>query len=210
MALCDELGIYVMAEADIESHGFVAIERPNVRDQDKLSRLEINFRAFDLAGKWTSDNPDGREAYLDRAVQLVERFKNHTSVIFWSLGNEASYGQNHIDMCHRIKRADPIRLIHYEGDRHGVTTDMYSIMYLTPDELRKSVAERTDRPLIHCEFAHSMGNGPGGLVDYVEAYGSEKLLQREFVWQWCNHGLLKKRRQPILLCIWRRLWRLSQ
>ena len=95
-------------------------------------------------------------------------------------------------MYHWIKRADSSRLVRYEGDRHGVTTDMYSIMYLTPDELRKSVAERTDRPLIHCEFAHAMGNGPGGLVDYVEAYRSEKLLQGGFVWQWCNHELLKK------------------
>ncbi|KAH7119223.1 putative beta-galactosidase [Dactylonectria macrodidyma] len=168
--ICDELGLYVMAEADLEAHGFITIEKP----------------------KWVSGNPEWRDAYLDRAVQLVERFKNHASVIMWSLGNEASYGQNHAAMYHWIKNADPSRLVHYEGDREAVTADLYSVMYTPPEDLKALANKRPDKSLIQCEFGHAMGNGPGGLKDYIDAYRSERLLQGGFIWEWCNHGLLKK------------------
>ncbi|KAM5341965.1 hypothetical protein ACJ41O_014996 [Fusarium nematophilum] len=190
--MCDELGLYVMAEADLEAHGFLPIEKPKVPDQHRLARVEIIIKAFALSAKWVSDNPAWKEAYLDRAVQLVERFKNHACVVMWSLGNEASYGQNHAAMYHWIKKADPSRLVHYEGDRDAVTADLYSIMYTPPEELKALVAKRTDKPLIQCEFGHAMGNGPGGLKDYIDAYRSEKLLQGGFIWEWSNHGLLKR------------------
>ncbi|SCO92636.1 related to beta-galactosidase/beta-glucuronidase [Fusarium oxysporum] len=190
--LCDELGLYVMAEADLEAHGFLTIEKPKVPDQHKLPRFEIMIKAFALSSKWVSDNPDWREAYLDRAIQLVERFKNHASIIMWSLGNEASYGQNLADMYHWVKEADPSRLVHYEGDREAETADLYSVMYTPPSELKKLVSKRKDRPLIQCEFGHAMGNGPGGLKDYIDVFRSEKLLQGGFIWEWSNHGLVKK------------------
>ncbi|KAH7153480.1 putative beta-galactosidase [Dactylonectria macrodidyma] len=190
--LCDELGLYVMAEADLEAHGFISIEKPKVPNQHQLARFDIMIQAFALSAKWVSDNPDWREAYLDRAVQLVERFKNHASIIMWSLGNEASYGGNLAEMYHWIKKSDPSRLIHYEGDREAKTADLYSVMYTPPEELKLLASKRPDRPLIQCEFGHAMGNGPGGLKDYIKAFRSEKLLQGGFVWEWSNHGLLKK------------------
>lgn len=192
--VCDELGLYVMAEADLETHGFLTIERNNISAKEALSmtRTQVMIRAFALSAKWASDNPDWREAYLDRALHLVERFKNFSSIVMWSLGNEASYGRNLADMYHWVKKADPTRPVHYEGDRQGVTADLYSVMYTPVDELRKLASERTDKPLIQCEFGHAMGNGPGGLSDYIEAYRAEKQLQGGFIWEWCNHGLLKK------------------
>ncbi|KAL6410930.1 Beta-galactosidase-like protein [Ilyonectria robusta] len=190
--VCDELGIYVMAEADLETHGFDSVERTAIKDAHLMSGMELQETSYRRAARWTSDNPEWREAYLDRAVQLVERLKNHASVIFWSLGNEAFYGQNQAAMYRWIKEADPSRLVHYEGDRDAITTDIYSVMYASIDDLKMHVAEKQDRPLIQCEYGHAMGNGPGGLVDYVDLYRTEKLLQGGFIWEWCNHGFLKK------------------
>ncbi|KAK7420339.1 hypothetical protein QQX98_002762 [Neonectria punicea] len=190
--LCDELGLYVIAEADLEAHGFDPVERTSIKDKHMMTGMEIQETSFKRAARWTSDNPDWEDAYLDRAVQLVERFKNYSSIIFWSLGNEAFYGRNHASMYRWIKNRDPSRLVHYEGDREGVTTDVYSAMYYSIDDLKKHVSEKTDRPLILCEYGHAMGNGPGGLEDYVATFRSEPLLQGAFIWEWCNHGLLKR------------------
>ncbi|KAJ5833384.1 beta-galactosidase [Penicillium riverlandense] len=190
--LCDELGLYVIAEADLETHGFDSVERTKIENQHLMNGLEIQEISYKAAARWTSDSPEWKEAYLDRAIQLVERFKNYSSIVFWSLGNEAFYGRNHADMYHWIKAFDPTRLVHYEGDREATTADMYSVMYASIDDLKKHVSEKTDRPLIQCEYGHAMGNGPGGLAEYIETYRSEPLLQGGFIWEWCNHGLLKK------------------
>lgn len=130
--VADELGFYVIAEADLECHGFGDFEDP---------------------ASWTSDNPEWEHAYLDRAEQLVERLKNHASIIFWSLGNECFYGQNFASMASWIKERDPSRLIHYEPDREAATTDVFSVMYPSLDRIREHVASHTDKPLILCEFA---------------------------------------------------------
>lgn len=190
--ICDELGLYVIAEADLETHGFDPVERLRIKDQHLMDGREIQELSFKRAARWTSDNPEWLEAYLDRAIQLVERFKNHVSIVFWSLGNEAFYGQNHAEMYRWIKNVDETRLVHYEGDREGTTTDMYSVMYASIDEMKEFITSKTDRPLILCEYAHAMGNGPGGFADYINAFRTEKLLQGGFVWEWCNHGLLKR------------------
>ncbi|KAK7223389.1 hypothetical protein V2G26_011392 [Clonostachys chloroleuca] len=191
--VADELGLYVINEADLECHGFYKPERAKLAAQGlQLSRVEFRERVYVECRPWISDNPAWREAYLDRAVQLVERFKNSTCSIIWSLGNEAFYGQNLAAMYHWIKKRDPTRLVHYEADREAVTADFYSSMYNTLDELRDHAASKTDRPLILCEYAHAMGNGPGGLKDYIDTFRSEKMLQGGFIWQWANHGLLTK------------------
>nr|DAA35010.1 TPA_inf: intracellular beta-galactosidase BgaD [Fusarium vanettenii 77-13-4] len=189
---CDELGLYVMAEADLETHGFDPVERTAIENAHLMDGRELQELSYDRAKAWTSDNPEWHDAYLDRAVQLVERFKNHASVIFWSLGNEAFYGRNHAAMYHWVKKRDPTRLVHYEGDREGVTTDFYSVMYATIDELKEHVLAKPDRCLIQCEYGHAMGNGPGGLTNYINAYRSDRLLQGGYIWEWCNHGLLKR------------------
>ncbi|OAL05325.1 putative beta-galactosidase [Phaeosphaeriaceae sp. SRC1lsM3a] len=190
--VCDELGLYVIAEADLETHGFDPVERSGIQDQHLMTENEVQEASYKIAKKWTSDNPEWRDAYMDRAVQLVERFKNFTCVTFWSLGNEAFYGQNHAEMYNWIKKKDSTRLVHYEGDRDAITADMYSSMYWSLGLMKKHIAAKTDKPLIQCEFGHAMGNGPGGLKEYIEAFRSEKLLQGGFIWEWANHGLLKR------------------
>jgi beta-galactosidase len=130
--VADELGFYVIAEADLECHGFGIIGD---------------------AEKWTSDNEDWQDAYVDRAVQLVHRFKNHACVIIWSLGNECFYGQNHAAMSEWIRKTDPTRLIHYEPDQQAQVTDMYSKMYTSPADILSHLGSNTDKPLILCEFA---------------------------------------------------------
>ncbi|KAG5793101.1 hypothetical protein H9Q69_007839 [Fusarium xylarioides] len=173
--VADELGFYVIAESDLECHGFGGIEETE-----------------EEAAEWLSNNPDWEEAYVDRARQLVERFKNHASVIIWSLGNECFYGRNHAAMSKWIKERDPSRIIHYEQDRNATSTDMYSQMYSTPDDVREFIKTHTDKPILLCEYAHAMGNGPGGLVEYIDLFRTEPLSQGGLVWEWSNHGLLKK------------------
>jgi len=190
--VCDELGLYVIAEADLETHGFDTVERSGIKDQHLKERMELQEESYVLARRWTSDNPEWKEAYLDRAIELVQRFKNYPSVVFWSLGNEAFYGQNHDAMYKWIKNADPTRLVHYEGDRTAQSADMYSVMYYSIDEMKAHITKHADRPLIQCEYGHAMGNGPGGLTDYINAFRTEKLLQGGFIWEWANHGLLKR------------------
>lgn len=216
--VCDELGLYVIAEADLETHGFDPVERSNIPDQHLMTEYEIQEASYKRATKWTSDNPEWKEAYLDRAEQLVQRFKNYSCIIFWSLGNEAFYGQNHASMYKWIKEADPTRLVHYEGDRDAISADMYSTMYWSPEALKQHVADKPDKAMIQCEYAHAsksrsslracliffsfgqstsltifiVGNGPGGLKEYIDTYRSEPLLQGGFIWEWCNHGMLKR------------------
>ncbi|KAF9883700.1 hypothetical protein FE257_003038 [Aspergillus nanangensis] len=173
--VADELGFYVIAEADLECHGFGNIEETE-----------------EQAASWTSDNPEWTDAYLDRAKQLVERYKNHASIIIWSLGNECFYGQNQAAMYKWIKEKDPSRIIHYEQDREAESADIYSHMYSSPDTMLEHMRNHTDKALILCEFAHAMGNGPGGLQEYIELFRTEPLSQGGLVWEWSNHGLLKK------------------
>ncbi|KAJ5758790.1 hypothetical protein N7520_005946 [Penicillium odoratum] len=187
--LCDELGLYVIAEADLECHGFDPVERRKV-DIPGLSDSELMEETYKRAKVWTTDNPEWREAYLDRAIQLVERYKNNPSIILWSMGNEAFYGSNFVEMYDWIKKKDPSRLVHYEGDREGISTDLYSVMYPSIEDMIKLLNQKSDRPWIMCEYGHAMGNGPGGLQEYIALCREQERLQGGFIWEWCNHGLL--------------------
>ncbi|GKT58064.1 beta-galactosidase/beta-glucuronidase [Colletotrichum tofieldiae] len=173
--VADEIGFYVISEADLECHGFDTIEETK-----------------EAMAEWTSQNPDWEDAYVDRAHAVVERFKNHASVIIWSLGNECFYGKNLDAMAKWIKQRDPSRITHYEPDREAKSVDIYSQMYSTPESILKFLGNHTDKPFILCEYAHAMGNGPGGLKEYIELFRSEPLIQGGLVWEWSNHGLLKK------------------
>ena len=192
--LCDELGLWVVDEADLECHGFYdAIARPRDipegMDYEKRKAL-----CFPLAAKFTSDNPAWLEAYLDRMRQMVERDKNHPSIIIWSLGNEAFYGSNHAAMYDYSKAYDPSRPVHYEGDWEAKSADMYSYMYPEISKLvRLAQAEgnKFEKPIILCEYGHAMGNGPGALEEYQQAFRTHRRLQGGFIWEWANHGLWK-------------------
>lgn len=196
--IADELGFWVIDEADLECHGFYdAVARP-LDIPEEMDYEERKTLTFSDAAKYTSDNPSWRAAYLDRMAQMVQRDKNHPSVIIWSLGNEAFYGRNHQAMYQYAKAVDPGRLVHYEGDAHAKSTDMYSYMYPSVGwliQLAKTEGVKPDgsyeKPVILCEYAHAMGNGPGWLEDYEEAFRSHPRLQGGFIWEWANHGLWK-------------------
>jgi beta-galactosidase len=192
--LCDELGLWVMDEADLECHGFYdAVERPLNLPPD-MGYEERKKYTFDKAAKFTSDNENWKTAYIDRMVQMVERDKNHPSIIMWSLGNEAFYGRNHVAMYKWAKSRDPERPVHYEGDVNAASADMFSYMYPSIEKLIGHATEEGDdfeKPIVLCEYGHAMGNGPGLLEDYQAAFRKYRRLQGGYIWEWANHGLLK-------------------
>ncbi|WP_369173327.1 glycoside hydrolase family 2 TIM barrel-domain containing protein [Streptomyces sp. R28] len=172
--LCDEYGLWVIDECDLETHGFTEQAwRDNPVDDDR----------------WTP-------ALLDRAARMVERDKNHPSIVFWSLGNEAGTGRGLTAMAEWIHGRDPERLVHYEGDWDCRDTDVYSRMYAFHDEVDKigehldgGTHKRRGLPFIQCEYGHAMGNGPGGLADYQELFEKHDRLQGGFIWEWIDHGI---------------------
>ncbi|MFJ5029173.1 glycoside hydrolase family 2 TIM barrel-domain containing protein [Streptomyces sp. NPDC088560] len=172
--LCDEYGLWVIDECDLETHGFTEQGwRDNPVDDDR----------------WTP-------ALLDRASRMVERDKNHPSVVVWSLGNEAGTGRGLTAMAEWIHGRDASRLVHYEGDIDCRDTDMYSRMYASHAEVERigrhldgGTRKRRELPFILCEYAHAMGNGPGGLADYQRLFETHERLQGAFVWEWIDHGI---------------------
>lgn len=190
--MADEIGLYVMDEADLECHGFYdavarALDVPEEWDYEKRKKL-----CFGEAAQYTSNNPSWQHAYVERARQMVLRDRNHPSVIMWSLGNEAFYGQNHQAMYDWIKKTDPSRPVHYEGDQEAKSADVFSYMYPSVERIKK-LAENDGRPwtkpILLCEYAHAMGNGPGGLQEYQDAFYQYPRLQGGYIWEWANHGL---------------------
>lgn len=188
--LCDQYGLFVIDEADLETHG----------DQ--------------ITGFALSSDPAWTEAYIDRAQRMVQRDRNHPSIIFWSMGNESGYGSNHVSMIERTRALDPHRLIHYCEANWAPEVDVLSTMYpvavnlpgqertggqLSPADVNDkqfSVAEWAkvaDRPFLMCEYAHAMGNGPGNLKEYWELIENEKALLGGCVWEWVDHGILAER-----------------
>lgn len=171
--LANEFGFWVIDEADLECHGFENTGGP--------------------PASYTSDNPEWCEAYVDRARQLVARDKNHPCIIMWSLGNEAFYGKNHQTMYDEIRRMDPTRLIHYEQDYDAQTADVFSRMYTSVDGMITfGEEEGWKKPFVMCEFGHAMGNGPGGLKEYIDAFYKYPRLMGGFIWEWANHVSLCK------------------
>ncbi len=168
--LCDELGLYVMDECDLETHGF-----------------EIEG----IPGRLANDDT-WREAYLDRARRTVSRDRNHACIILWSLGNESYYGRNFDAMADWIHTNDPSRPVHYEGDRENKRVDVTSSMYTTLGALYELDVISPKKPHILCEFAHAMGNGPGNLEEYAELMESSRRIQGYFVWEWRDHGVYQK------------------
>lgn len=167
--LCDEYGLYVINEADLECHGFEWVE---------------NYT-------WITDDETWKDAYVDRSVRMVKRDRNHPSIIMWSMGNESAFGCNFRSAAQAIRELDDTRLIHYEGDFEAEVTDVYSTMYTRLKGL-KEIAEyevKGDKPHVMCEYGHAMGNGPGGLKAYQDMYRKYKRLQGGFLWEWYDHGI---------------------
>lgn len=152
--LADEMGFWVMDEADVECHGFESIADAALTAEDRA----LPFRQRQLltrakAAQWTTNNPDWTHAYVDRAEHLIKRDQLHPSVIVWSLGNEAFFGQNFKAMYDHIKKYDSSRPIHYEADIFAETMDMYSRMYPPVDEIVKFAQDKSKtKPLVLCEY----------------------------------------------------------
>ena len=152
--LADEMGFWVMDEADLECHGFEVIADKELSPAER----ELPFRERQLltrrkAAEWTTNNPDWTQAYVDRAEHLVKRDQLHPSIIVWSLGNEAFFGQNFKAMYDHIKAYDDSRPIHYEADIFAETMDMYSRMYPPVDEITQFAEDKSKaKPLVLCEF----------------------------------------------------------
>ncbi len=164
--LCDRYGLYVVDEANIESHG-------------------MGYGPESLA-----KDPSWKTAHLDRVERMVERDKNHPSIITWSLGNEAGNGVNFEAAYDWIKQRDPSRPVQYERAVLDPNTDIYCPMYATIDHIVNYASRPQDRPLILCEYAHAMGNSVGNLQDYWDAIESHRQLQGGFIWDWVDQGLL--------------------
>ena len=169
LELCDELGLYVIDECDLETHGFFLLEwRGN-----------------------PSDDPRWEDAFVDRMRRTVERDKNHPSIVMWSLGNESGSGSNLSAMAAWTRERDPSRPLHYEHDWSCRDVDVYSRMYAPHEEVDAigRGEQHPDLPFILCEYAHAMGNGPGGLSEYQELFERHPRCQGGFVWEWIDHGL---------------------
>ncbi|KAK3935848.1 glycoside hydrolase family 2 N-terminal-containing protein [Diplogelasinospora grovesii] len=192
--LCDELGLWVIDEADLECHGFIraGVYLKDIPKAEWNGADSVEEVLSPQLAKYTSDNPSWRGAYLDRVSQMVHRDKNHPSIIIWSLGNEAWYGCNHVAMYQWAKTHDPTRLVHYEGDRKAETTDMCSYMYPELANLEEKALSEGDsfsKPIILCEYGMAIGNGPGALEEYQQLFYKHRRLQGGFVWEFANHGL---------------------
>jgi beta-galactosidase len=167
----DELGLFVVDEADIECHAYA---------------------------HHVSDMPEYLSAYVDRVSRMVRRDKNHPSVILWSLGNESGYGANHDAAAGWVRRYDPTRPLHYEGaimfDWAGDQTasDIACPMYATIESMVAHARSGKQRhPLIQCEYSHAMGNSNGNLADYWHAFETTPGLQGGFIWEFWDHGILQ-------------------
>ena len=180
--LCDAYGLYVVDECDLETHGFFPPEGT-------------------IPGN-PADEPAWREELVHRMRRMVERDKNHPSIIMWSLGNESGSGRNLGAMAAWARRRDPARPLHYERDATFRDVDVYSLMYPTHRQVEligqhkeeplddpELDARRRAMPFIMCEYGHAMGNGPGGLSEYQELFDAYPRCQGGFIWEWIDHGL---------------------
>lgn len=163
--LCDKYGIYLVDEANLESHG--------------LGYGPDNVSNF----------PEWKNAHMDRIIRAVERDKNHASVIFWSLGNEASNGKAFFDMYDWAKARDNSRPVQYEqAYQKDRNTDIICHMYPSWENMKRDAAKDLGRPYIMCEYAHAMGNSMGNFQEYWTLMRSSKNMQGGFIWEWYNHG----------------------
>jgi beta-galactosidase len=175
--LCDEYGLYVIDETNLETHGSWTFGMKGEGEAIPGSKQE-----------WT-------EAVLDRANSMVERDKNHPSIVMWSLGNESFGGENFVKMRRLIKSKDPTRLVHYEGVFHhreyDAVSDVESQMYTLPHKVEEYARSNPQKPFILCEYCHSMGNSTGNLSKYTELFDRYPVLQGGFIWDWKDQALVK-------------------
>lgn len=177
---CDEAGIYVMAEVNLESHG----------SWQKMGAVEPSWNVPGSVELW-------QDVVLDRVKSNFEMFKNHTSVLFWSLGNESYAGEVLKEMNAYYKKRDPGRLVHYEGvfqnrDYEDTISDVESQMYAPPGRVREYLENEPKKPFILCEYMHDMGNSLGGMKSYIDLLDQYEKYQGGFIWDYIDQALLVK------------------
>ncbi len=181
--LCDELGFYVIDEANVEAHGF----------------------GYNMGDKHPSNLPSWRNAIASRILNMVARDKNHPSIIFWSLGNETQDGEAFRIAAEKVRELDPTRLVHNERNSSLSYVDAYSPMYVSPERVKnrlEMIAKKIPElrvPAILCEYAHAMGNSGGCLKDYWDAIRATAEFQGGFIWDWKDQGLLVTQEPTIKL-----------
>lgn len=209
MELCDEMGFYVVLEADLETHGFGT----------RYGNVTPGWTVFDVESMdWPCQNPDWKKEFLERMERAVERDKNHPCVIIWSTGNESGYGVNQKAMIDWVHRRDSTRLVHCEDcsrknhyeivefygrksftqeekDRmyaESKDVDIFSRMYVAPDYWERiATYEKLTQPVFLCEYSHAMGNGPGDLMDYWRVIDKYPKLIGGCIWEWADHTVIQ-------------------
>lgn len=174
--LCDEYGLYVIDETNLETHGSWQYGQKELHE-----------------GNVPGSRPEWRANVIDRCNSMMQRDKNHTSVIIWSLGNESFGGDNFLAMYDHLKQADPTRPVHYEGTYHyrpsDAASDIESTMYIKPDEVVEYALSNPKKPYILCEYSHAMGNSCGGLHLYTELFDKYDSIQGGFIWDWVDQAI---------------------
>jgi beta-galactosidase len=177
--LCDEYGFYVIDEANIETHGMGTTNQGLDND---LERQAIH----------PAYRPEWKAMHMDRTVRMFERDKNYTSIVIWSLGNEAGNGENLFDTYYWLKSVDSTRPVQYEGATKYTNSDIQAPMYDYLPSMIEYAEGDAKRPYIMCEYAHAMGNSVGNLQDYWDVMEKYDVLQGGFIWDWVDQGLLAK------------------
>ncbi|MUT67795.1 glycoside hydrolase family 2 TIM barrel-domain containing protein [Paenibacillus sp. NEAU-GSW1] len=173
--LCDEYGLYVIDETNLETHGSWSYDQQSLGDAVPGSKPE-----------WT-------DAVLDRCNSMFQRDKNHPSIVIWSLGNESFGGDNFLKMHDFLRELDPTRIVHYEGIFHwresDAASDIESQMYTRPADVERYARSNPSKPFILCEYSHAMGNSCGGLHLYWELFEKYPVLQGGFIWDWIDQAI---------------------
>ena len=181
--MCDELGFYVVLETDIETHGFTR----------RLPNVNYGYDVDDPV--WLCNQPDWEAEHVERMQRAVLRDRNHPSIIMWSTGNESGHGPNHMSMINWARSLNDGRLIHCEdASRKGESehADVYSWMYPSLAQIEDAANnEKVTQPIFLCEYAHAMGNGPGGIWDYNELFDKYHKTIGGCVWEWADHVFIE-------------------
>lgn len=182
--LCDEYGLYVIDETNLETHGI----------WDIIARGDADID-YAIPG----DKPEWKELILDRANSMYQRDKNHPSILIWSCGNESFGGSNIYMMSQLLRQLDSTRLVHYEGvhtdRRYNDTSDMESQMYTPAEKVKDFLSKNREKPFILCEYTHAMGNSCGAMDKYTDLTDTEPLYQGGFIWDYIDQSLTMKNSQ---------------
>ena len=185
--MCDKYGFMVIDEADIEAHGPFMLYRKEDTDRNRFHRWNEKI----------ADNPEWEYAIVDRVQRMVQRDKNRTCIVMWSMGNESAYGCNFEKALEWSKSFDPDRITQYESARYRnydktydyKYLDLYSRMYPALTEIDEYLEKDGSKPFLLVEYCHSMGNGPGDFEDYFQAIQKDDRMCGGFVWEWCDHAI---------------------